>query len=146
MTSNKRKSAIHLDYWPTWHIISGGPDFPLIATNGRKEFIRSDVVGCWHRCNAAGEHLGEPEPMPGILKLRTQLRGGVMFTTVLAPFGVVEFPGGVLYRGLTEIWEQPDGSTKVGDTWHMASGFTITTDDQGVQHVIPPEHWNIPQQ
>lgn len=138
------KSALDLDHWPNWTPISGGPEPPVIATNGRKEFIRCDVAGCWHRCDATGEHIDEP--MPGILKIRVQLKHGTMYTYVLAPYSVFEFPGGVLYRKITEIWEHASGDTKIGDTWHMASGFTITTDDQGVQHITPPEHWNMPQQ
>lgn len=117
------------DSWPVWRPVSGGltdvdsnhttpPEdgLPVMATNDRGEFIRSEFAGMWHRCDWAGRPNGEP--LPGLFKLRVHLGDGVHYTTVCAPLLVYELPNvGTFYRKITEIWEMPDGAVRVAGTW-----------------------------
>lgn len=96
---------------------------PILATNDRGEFIRSDFRGIWYRCNWVGQPLppGDPDttPMPGVLKLRVQLTERVTYTVIAAAVLVWHMPNvGVCYKKITEMHEWPDGTRKIGNEWH----------------------------
>lgn len=127
--------------WDVWTPISGGmvgikdrdvtgedPEagLPVMATNDRGEFIRSEVLSWWFRCNWAGKPLREDhldtDPMPGVLKLRVQLTDDITYTAICAAVAIWNMPNvGVLYRKVTEVFEWPDGTRKVGNEWHYAA-------------------------
>lgn len=134
--------------WSVWTPISGGlatikdrempadaedadAGLPIMATNSRGEFIRCEVIGWWFRCNWAGQPLSEDDPetapMPGVLKLRVQLTDTITYTIICAPVLVWNMPNtGVPYKKIISVYEWPDGTKKICDTWQLPSSARVT--------------------